>query len=119
MALAMAMARTTTPSVDRCVKKGQIVRGDKEKYLNSINYLSVGHPVFYKGLGYIYDDRGEVSPSILSSQVSVLFAISWMLIPTAPAWLPTEMLIKVLPLLLELQLKSCCDLVLITVLTLN
>lgn len=90
------------------VKKGQIVRVDKEKYLNSINvswldqcleemacclfnlrkegevpldlclykisdsfihlkilgfkfqYLSVGHPPYYKGLDYIYEDRGEV-----------------------------------------------------------
>jgi hypothetical protein len=23
-------------------------------------YLSVGHPPFYKGLDYIYEDRGEV-----------------------------------------------------------
>nr|GLL19683.1 NAD(P)H-quinone oxidoreductase subunit O, chloroplastic [Ipomoea trifida] len=42
------------------MKKGQIVRVDKEKYLNSINYLSVGHPPYYKGLEYIYEDRGEV-----------------------------------------------------------
>ncbi|GMI90276.1 hypothetical protein HRI_002696900 [Hibiscus trionum] len=42
------------------VKKGQIVRVDKEKYLNSVNYLSVGHPPYYKGLDYIYKDRGEV-----------------------------------------------------------
>ncbi|VAH69639.1 unnamed protein product [Triticum turgidum subsp. durum] len=41
------------------MKKGQIVRVEKEKYLNSINYLSVGHPPFYKGLDYIYEDRGE------------------------------------------------------------
>ncbi|XP_062149059.1 NAD(P)H-quinone oxidoreductase subunit O, chloroplastic isoform X3 [Alnus glutinosa] len=61
------------------MKKGQIVRVDKEKYLNSINYLSVGHPPYYKGLDYIYEDRGEVA---------------WVGIPTAPAWLPTDMLIK-------------------------
>ncbi|XP_047056082.1 NAD(P)H-quinone oxidoreductase subunit O, chloroplastic-like [Lolium rigidum] len=42
------------------MKKGQIVRVEKEKYLNSINYLSVGHPPFYKGLDYIYENRGEV-----------------------------------------------------------
>ncbi|GMI63681.1 hypothetical protein HRI_000037400 [Hibiscus trionum] len=42
------------------MKKGQIVRVDKEKYLNSVNYLSVGHPPCYKGLDYIYEDRGEV-----------------------------------------------------------
>ncbi|PIA41748.1 hypothetical protein AQUCO_02200287v1 [Aquilegia coerulea] len=61
------------------MKKGQIVRVDKEKYLNSINYLSVGHPPYYKGLDYIYEDRGE---------------IAWVGIPTSPAWLPTDMLIK-------------------------
>ncbi|KAJ8526312.1 hypothetical protein K7X08_028789 [Anisodus acutangulus] len=61
------------------ILKGQIVRVDKEKYLNSINYLSVDHPPYYKGLDYIYEDRGE---------------IGWIGISTAPAWLPTEMLIK-------------------------
>ncbi|BBN67489.1 NAD(P)H:plastoquinone dehydrogenase complex subunit O [Prunus dulcis] len=61
------------------MKKGQIVRVEKEKYLNSVNYLSVGHPPYYKGLDYIYEDRGEVA---------------WVGVPTAPAWLPTEMLIK-------------------------
>ncbi|TYJ15266.1 hypothetical protein E1A91_A10G173200v1 [Gossypium mustelinum] len=39
------------------MKKGQIVRVDKDKYLNSIN-------------------------------------VAWVGIPTAPAWLPTDMLIK-------------------------
>ncbi|CAI0555313.1 unnamed protein product [Linum tenue] len=63
------------------MKKGQIVRVDKEKYLNSINYLSVGHPPYYKGLDYIYEDRGEVA---------------WVGVPTAPAWLPTDMLIQVI-----------------------
>ncbi|KAL0927031.1 hypothetical protein M5K25_001183 [Dendrobium thyrsiflorum] len=42
------------------LQKGQIVRVDKEKYLSSVNYLSVGHPPYYKGLDYIYEDRGEV-----------------------------------------------------------
>ncbi|KAK9111359.1 hypothetical protein Scep_018878 [Stephania cephalantha] len=40
---------------------------------------SMGHPPYYKGLDYIYEDRGE---------------IAWVGIPTAPAWLPTDMLIK-------------------------
>ncbi|XP_062208152.1 uncharacterized protein LOC133909643 isoform X3 [Phragmites australis] len=43
------------------MKKGQIVRVEKEKYLNCIHYQSVGHPPFYKGLHYIYKDRGEFS----------------------------------------------------------
>nr|XP_028956726.1 NAD(P)H-quinone oxidoreductase subunit O, chloroplastic isoform X3 [Malus domestica] len=62
------------------MKKGQIVRVEKDKYLNSVNYLSVGHPPYYKGLDYIYEDRGEVA---------------WVGVPTAPAWLPTDMLIRV------------------------
>ncbi|WOL01215.1 NAD(P)H:quinone oxidoreductase [Canna indica] len=76
------------------MKKGQIVRVDKEKYLNSINYLSVGHPPYYKGLDYIYEDRGEV----LDMRIFVTgehALVAWVGIPTAPAWLPTDMLIKV------------------------
>uniref|UniRef100_A0A2N9GE93 Uncharacterized protein n=1 Tax=Fagus sylvatica TaxID=28930 RepID=A0A2N9GE93_FAGSY len=60
-----AQPSTTAPKTPRkpvySMKKGQIVRVDKEKYLNSINYLSVGHPPYYKGLDYIYEDRGEVA----------------------------------------------------------
>ena len=77
----------------RAVKKGQIVRVDKEKYLNSINYLSVGHPPFYKGLDYIYEDRGEVL-DIRNFETGEYALIAWVGIPTPPAWLPTYMLIK-------------------------
>ncbi|PUZ52904.1 hypothetical protein GQ55_5G010900 [Panicum hallii var. hallii] len=75
------------------MKKGQIVRVDKEKYLNSINYLSVGHPPFYKGLDYIYEDRGEVL-DIRIFETGEYALIAWVGIPTPPAWLPTYMLIK-------------------------
>ncbi|KAG0541096.1 hypothetical protein BDA96_03G466600 [Sorghum bicolor] len=75
------------------MKKGQIVRVDKEKYLNSINYLSVGHPPFYKGLDYIYEDRGEVL-DIRNFETGEYALIAWVGIPTPPAWLPTYMLIK-------------------------
>ncbi|XP_010428483.1 PREDICTED: NAD(P)H-quinone oxidoreductase subunit O, chloroplastic-like [Camelina sativa] len=75
------------------MKKGQIVRVDKEKYLNSINYLSVGHPPFYKGLDYIYEDRGEVL-DLRVFETGEYALVGWVGIPTAPAWLPTEMLIK-------------------------
>ncbi|CAN4114501.1 unnamed protein product [Withania somnifera] len=75
------------------MKKGQIVRVDKEKYLNSINYLSVDHPPYYKGLDYIYEDRGEVL-DIRIFETGEYALIGWVGIPTAPAWLPTEMLIK-------------------------
>ncbi|KAL9459497.1 hypothetical protein AB3S75_002823 [Citrus x aurantiifolia] len=75
------------------MKKGQIVRVDKEKYLNSINYLSVGHPPYYKGLDYIYEDRGEVL-DLRIFETGEHALVAWVGIPTAPAWLPTDMLIK-------------------------
>ncbi|XP_078441204.1 NAD(P)H:plastoquinone dehydrogenase complex subunit O [Wolffia australiana] len=75
------------------MKKGQIVRVDKEKYLNSINYLSVGHPPYYKGLDYIYEDRGEVL-DLKIFETGEYALIAWVGIPTAPAWLPVDMLIK-------------------------
>ncbi|XP_073283331.1 NAD(P)H-quinone oxidoreductase subunit O, chloroplastic [Primulina huaijiensis] len=75
------------------MNKGQIVRVDKEKYLNSINYLSVGHPPYYKGLDYIYEDRGEVL-DLRIFETGEYALIAWVGIPTAPAWLPTDMLIK-------------------------
>ncbi|XP_074580058.1 NAD(P)H-quinone oxidoreductase subunit O, chloroplastic isoform X2 [Curcuma longa] len=53
------------------MKKGQIVRVDKEKYLSSINVLDLR--IF---------ETGEYA------------LIAWVGIPTAPAWLPTYMLIK-------------------------
>ncbi|ESQ27662.1 hypothetical protein EUTSA_v10019178mg [Eutrema salsugineum] len=69
------------------------VYSKKEKYLNSINYLSVGHPPFYKGLDYIYEDRGEVL-DIRVFETGEYALVGWVGIPTAPAWLPTDMLIK-------------------------
>ncbi|KAJ3683243.1 hypothetical protein LUZ60_013470 [Juncus effusus] len=75
------------------MKKGQIVRVDKEKYLNSVNYLSVGHPPYYKGLDYIYEDRGEVL-DIRIFETGEYALIAWVGIPTPPAWLPTDMLFK-------------------------
>ncbi|GMI93145.1 hypothetical protein HRI_002983800 [Hibiscus trionum] len=74
------------------MKKGQIVRVDKEKYLNSVNYLSVGHPPYYKGLDYIYEDRGEVL-DLRIFETGEYALVAWVGIPTAPAWLPTDMLI--------------------------
>lgn len=75
------------------LKKGQIVRVDKEKYLNSVNYLSVGHPPYFKGLDYIYEDRGEVL-DLRHFETGEYALLAWVGIPTAPAWLPTYMLIK-------------------------
>uniref|UniRef100_A0A0F7GZK1 NADH dehydrogenase-like complex O n=1 Tax=Geranium phaeum TaxID=379952 RepID=A0A0F7GZK1_9ROSI len=75
------------------MKKGQIVRVDKEKYLNSINYLSVGHPPYYKGLDYIYEDRGEIL-DLRIFETGEYALVAWVGIPTAPAWLPTDMLIE-------------------------
>ncbi|CBI37537.3 hypothetical protein AAG906_025416 [Vitis piasezkii] len=92
-----AQPPTTAPKYPKkpvySMKKGQIVRVDKEKYLNSINYLSVGHPPYYKGLDYIYEDRGEVL-DLRIFETGEYALIAWVGIPTAPAWLPTDMLIK-------------------------
>lgn len=35
------------------------------RYWYKLQYLSVGHPPYYKGLDYIYEDRGEVNLSYL------------------------------------------------------
>ncbi|XP_062208150.1 uncharacterized protein LOC133909643 isoform X1 [Phragmites australis] len=70
------------------MKKGQIVRVEKEKYLNCIHYQSVGHPPFYKGLHYIYKDRGEVL-DIRIFETGKYALIAWVGIPTPPAWLLT------------------------------
>ncbi|XP_042493866.1 NAD(P)H-quinone oxidoreductase subunit O, chloroplastic [Macadamia integrifolia] len=90
-------AKTTTNKLPKkpvySMKKGQIVRVEKEKYLNSVNYLSVGHPPYFKGLDYIYEDRGEVL-DIRIFETGEYALIAWVGIPTAPAWLPTDMLIK-------------------------
>lgn len=75
------------------MKKGQIVRVDKEKYLNSVEYLAVPHPPNFKGLDYIYEDRGEVL-DIRFFDTGEYALIGWIGIPTSAAWLPTYMLIK-------------------------
>ncbi|MCO5569549.1 hypothetical protein L7F22_023263 [Adiantum nelumboides] len=75
------------------MKKGEIVRVDKEKYLNSVEYLAVGHPRYFKGLDYIYEDRGEIL-DVRIYETGEYALISWAGIPTSPAWLPTYMLIK-------------------------
>lgn len=114
------------------VKKGQIVRVDKEKYLNSINvslpehvwrngmlfvyheegrgiglisihknlihsllwlqYLSVGHPPYYKGLDYIYEDRGEVRIGICRQAghfkfIVVLTVLPWCINACFRCWI--------------------------------
>ncbi|PPR82736.1 hypothetical protein GOBAR_AA37978 [Gossypium barbadense] len=99
------------------MKKGQIVRVDKDKYLNSINRrkrkgiirdyqtffffcfrkTNLWHPPYYKGLDYIYEDRGEVL-DVRIFETGEHALVAWVGIPTAPAWLPTDMLIKVISL---------------------
>ncbi|XP_065874103.1 NAD(P)H-quinone oxidoreductase subunit O, chloroplastic [Euphorbia lathyris] len=90
-------AKATAPKPTKkpvySMKKGQIVRVEKEKYLNSVNYLSVGHPPYYKGLDYIYEDRGEVL-DLRIFETGEHALVAWVGVPTAPAWLPTDMLIK-------------------------
>ncbi|CAI5468713.1 unnamed protein product [Closterium sp. Yama58-4] len=73
--------------------KGNIVRVDKEKYLNSVEFKAVDHPPFFTGLDYIYQARGEILDlkEFGGNQYALL---SWAGVPTPPAWLPTSMLIK-------------------------
>ncbi|KAK9030256.1 hypothetical protein V6N11_031685 [Hibiscus sabdariffa] len=52
------------------MKKGQIVRVDKEKYLNSVNVLD-----------------------LRSFETGEYALVAWVGIPTAPAWLPNDRLI--------------------------
>ncbi|WCJ32379.1 NAD(P)H:plastoquinone dehydrogenase complex subunit O [Euphorbia peplus] len=88
-----AKAKTPPKKPVYSMKKGQIVRVEKDKYLNSVNYLSVGHPPYYKGLDYIYEDRGEVL-DLRIFETGEYALVAWVGVPTAPAWLPTNMLIK-------------------------
>ncbi|KAL2630327.1 hypothetical protein R1flu_015013 [Riccia fluitans] len=75
------------------LKKGQIVRVDKEKYLDSVEYYAVAHPKYFKGLDYIYEDRGEVL-DVRMFEAGEYALVSWAGISTSPAWLPAYMLIK-------------------------
>ncbi|KAJ0040489.1 hypothetical protein Pint_27299 [Pistacia integerrima] len=54
---------------------------------------SMGHPPFYKGLDYIYEDRGEIL-DLRIFETGEYALVAWVGIPTAPAWLPTDMLIE-------------------------
>ncbi|KAM2004976.1 hypothetical protein FF1_000068 [Malus domestica] len=95
-ATATATAASKPPPKKKPVysmKKGQIVRVEKDKYLNSVNYLSVGHPPYYKGLDYIYEDRGEIL-DLRIFETGEYALVAWVGVPTAPAWLPTDMLIR-------------------------
>ncbi|KVI07993.1 NAD(P)H-quinone oxidoreductase subunit O [Cynara cardunculus var. scolymus] len=47
----------------------------------------------YSRLDYIYEDRGEVL-DIRIFETGEYALIAWIGVPTAPAWLPTDMLIK-------------------------
>ncbi|KAI5067544.1 hypothetical protein GOP47_0018072 [Adiantum capillus-veneris] len=75
------------------MKKGDIVRVDKEKYLNSVEYLALGHPLNFKGVDYIYEDRGEIL-DVRIFETGEYALLGWAGISTSPAWLPTYMLIK-------------------------
>ncbi|GJP49534.1 hypothetical protein CLOM_g8733 [Closterium sp. NIES-68] len=73
--------------------KGNIVRVEKEKYLNSVEFKAVDHPPYFTGLDYIYQARGEIL-DLKEFSGKQYALISWAGVPTPPAWLPTSMLIK-------------------------
>eukprot|EP00897_Mesotaenium_endlicherianum_P009770 jgi/Mesen1/8821/ME000053S08223 len=55
-------------------------------------FKAVDHPVYFKGLDYIYEKRGEILDARFFSQGEYAL-IAWAGIPAAPAWLPASMLI--------------------------
>ncbi|KAL3620067.1 hypothetical protein CASFOL_034979 [Castilleja foliolosa] len=71
------------------MKKGQIVRVDKEKYLNSINAIHLTTKALIT-----YTKTGERVLDLRVFETGEYALIAWVGIPTAPAWLPTDMLIK-------------------------
>ena len=80
-------------------KTGDVVQVDKELYLKSVEALATNHPWYYGGLDYIYESRGEVLtvkdfPDDRDSE-GFFYQITWVGVPTAPAWLPEYMLKKV------------------------
>ena len=48
----------------------------------------------------------EPPEEILTAKTQILLQVSWVGVPTAPAWLPTDMLIKVFLDLASLKLVS-------------
>mmetsp|Transcript_6593 Transcript_6593/g.24463 ORF Transcript_6593/g.24463 Transcript_6593/m.24463 type:complete len:174 (+) Transcript_6593:248-769(+) len=80
-------------------KTGDFVQVDKEEYLGSVEALATNHPWYYGGLDYIYESRGEVLtvqdfPQDPDSE-GFYYQVTWVGVPTAPAWLPESMLRKV------------------------
>ncbi|WRX09410.1 NAD(P)H-quinone oxidoreductase subunit O - like 1 [Theobroma cacao] len=73
------------------MKKGQIVRVDKEKYLNSVN----GIPLTTKAWT-TYMKTAVLD--LRNFETGEYALVAWVGIPTAPAWLPTDMLIKYISL---------------------
>jgi hypothetical protein len=76
------------------LKKGMIVRVDKDLYYDSVEALATNHPRNYKGIDYIFEDRGEVL-DVRIFEAGEYALVAWAGIVTAPAWLPASMLIKV------------------------
>eukprot|EP00475_Leptophrys_vorax_P015637 TRINITY_DN21940_c0_g1_i2.p1 TRINITY_DN21940_c0_g1~~TRINITY_DN21940_c0_g1_i2.p1 ORF type:complete len:150 (-),score=7.33 TRINITY_DN21940_c0_g1_i2:417-866(-) len=92
-AVVVAAADGDAPPAAPALAKGNIVRVDKEKYINSVEFMAVDHPKYFTGLDYIYQNRGEVLD--LKDFGGKQFALlSWPGVPTPPAWLPVDMLIK-------------------------
>jgi len=73
------------------LKKGQVVRVDKDMYYNSVESLATNHPSNYKGIDYIFEDRGEIL-DVRIFQAGEYALVAWSGVLTAPAWLPASML---------------------------
>ncbi|XP_077224159.1 NAD(P)H-quinone oxidoreductase subunit O, chloroplastic-like [Tasmannia lanceolata] len=77
------------------MKKGQIVSVDKEKYLDSINIFLYCEPHSQFECVEQIDPNSEIFSYVLNVfDNPSKKKIAWVGVPTAPAWLPTDMLIK-------------------------
>ena len=75
------------------VKKGDFASVDRAKYAASVESLA-NHPSNYTGLEYIFEGRGEIL-EVRLFPTGWYCLVSWHGIPTAPAWLAGDLLIKV------------------------
>ncbi|GAQ88276.1 Ndh-O [Klebsormidium nitens] len=73
------------------LKKGQVVRVDKDMYYDSVESLATNHPRNYKGIDYVFEDRGEIL-DVRIFQAGEYALVAWSGVLTAPAWLPASML---------------------------
>lgn len=83
-----------TKAVPPQVKKGEFCRVNKAKFEGSVEAMASHSNGVYTGLGYIFEDRGEIL-DVKEFKAGPYALVAWVGISTAPAWLPMTMLEKV------------------------